>query len=139
MRGLTGTNSLPVASTRRFRVEDSTTIKQEVSDSNNYHRTSSGVLIKPDDIRGRSAHRDNDEVPKKRKRGNRWGDSAASNAVANLVGLPTAIFTHMTSEQLEAYSIHVRISEITQKLKINDIVPSERLRYVHTLTSPHDP
>jgi splicing factor 1 len=129
MRGLTGTNSVPVASTRRFRDEGSTTTtKQDMSDSSNYHHTSSGALMNPDDTRGRPAHRDTDEVLKKRKRGNRWGDSAASNAVANLVGLPTAILTHMTSEQLEAYSIHVRISEITQKLKINDIVPSERLR-----------
>jgi splicing factor 1 len=64
---------------------------------------------------------------RKRKKGNRWGDEG-TNSVAGLVGLPTAILTSMTSEQLDAYAAHLRIEEITQKLKINDIIP--RIRYI---------
>jgi splicing factor 1 len=47
------------------------------------------------------------------------------------MGLPTAIFATMTSEQLEAYALHLRIEEISQKLRINDVVPAEGDRYVH--------
>jgi len=46
------------------------------------------------------------------------------------MGLPTAIVANMTSEQLEAYTLHLRIEEITQKLKINDVVPADGDRYV---------
>ena len=41
------------------------------------------------------------------------------------MGLPTAIMANMTSEQLEAYTLHLRIEEITQKLKIDDVVPAD--------------
>ncbi len=46
------------------------------------------------------------------------------------MGLPTAIVASMTSEQLEAYTLHLRIEEITQKLKIDDVVPADGDRYV---------
>ena len=62
--------------------------------------------------------------PRRRKKRNRWGD-AADNKAAGLMGLPTAILANMTSEQLDAYTLHLRIEEITQKLKIDDVVPSE--------------
>ena len=45
------------------------------------------------------------------------------------MGLPTAIVANMTSEQLEAYTLHLRIEEITQKLKIDDVVPADGDRY----------
>lgn len=48
------------------------------------------------------------------------------------MGLPTAIYSAMTTEQLDAYTLHLRIEEITQKLKINDVVPSDGDRYVST-------
>ncbi|KAI1375125.1 hypothetical protein F4677DRAFT_141207 [Hypoxylon crocopeplum] len=41
------------------------------------------------------------------------------------MGLPTAIVANMTSEQLEAYTLHLRIEEISQKLRINDVVPAD--------------
>ena len=41
------------------------------------------------------------------------------------MGLPTAIVANMTSEQLEAYTLHLRIEEISQKLRIDDVVPAE--------------
>ncbi|CAK7263574.1 Branchpoint-bridging protein [Sporothrix epigloea] len=62
--------------------------------------------------------------PRQRKKRNRWGD-ASDNKAAGLMGLPTAIMANMTSEQLEAYTLHLRIEEITQKLKIDDVVPAD--------------
>ena len=61
---------------------------------------------------------------RRRKKRNRWGD-ATENKAAGLMGLPTAIMANMTSEQLEAYTLHLRIEEISQKLKIDDVVPAD--------------
>jgi splicing factor 1 len=61
---------------------------------------------------------------KRRKRRNRWGD-AQENKAAGLMGLPTAIMANMTNEQLEAYTLHLRIEEISQKLRINDVIPGD--------------
>lgn len=72
--------------------------------------------------------------PRRRKKRNRWGE-ATENKAAGLMGLPTAIVADMTSEQLEAYTLHLRIEEITQKLKIDDVVPADGDRYV-TLAPP---
>lgn len=66
---------------------------------------------------------------KKRKKRNRWGD-AQENKAAGLMGLPTLIMANMTNEQLEAYTLHLRIEEISQKLRINDVVPADGDRYV---------
>ncbi len=66
--------------------------------------------------------------PRVRKKRNRWGD-ASENKAAGLMGLPTAIYSAMTTEQLDAYTLHLRIEEITQKLKINDVVPADGDRY----------
>lgn len=62
--------------------------------------------------------------PRRRKKRNRWGD-ASENKAAGLMGLPTAITANMTSEQLEAYTLHLRIEEISQKLRIDDVVPAD--------------
>ena len=61
---------------------------------------------------------------KRRKKRNRWGD-AQENKAAGLMGLPTMIMANMTTEQLEAYTLHLRIEEISQKLRINDVVPAD--------------
>lgn len=65
---------------------------------------------------------------RRRKKRNRWGD-ATDNKAAGLMGLPTMIQANMTSEQLEAYTLHLRIEEISQKLRINDVVPADGDRY----------
>jgi splicing factor 1 len=62
--------------------------------------------------------------PRQRKKRNRWGD-AEENKAAGLMGLPTMIMANMTNEQLEAYTLHLRIEEISQKLRINDVVPAD--------------
>lgn len=66
---------------------------------------------------------------RRRKKRNRWGD-ASENKAGNLMSLPTMIKANMTSEQLEAYTLHLRIQEISEKLRINDVVPAEGDRYV---------
>ena len=45
------------------------------------------------------------------------------------MNLPTAVLGNMTSEQLDAYTLHLRIEEISQKLRINDVVPADGDRY----------
>ena len=40
------------------------------------------------------------------------------------------IMANFTNEQLEAYTLHLRIEEISQKLRINDVVPADGDRYV---------
>lgn len=65
-----------------------------------------------------------DDGVKRRKKRNRWGEQA-DNKAAGLMNLPTMISANMTSEQLEAYTLHLRIEEISQKLRINDVVPAD--------------
>ena len=60
----------------------------------------------------------------KRKKRSRWGDTQ-ENKAAGLMGLPTLIMANFTNEQLEAYTLHLRIEEISQKLRINDVVPAD--------------
>jgi splicing factor 1 len=48
------------------------------------------------------------------------------------MGLPTAIQSAMTAEQLDAYVLHLRIEEISQKLRINDVVPGDDDRWVQS-------
>lgn len=78
--------------------------------------------------RGRSPERKEPELnpdgTKKRRKRNRWGE-AADNKAAGLMNLPTAITAPMTAEQLDAYVTHLRIEEISQKLRINDVVPAD--------------
>lgn len=83
--------------------------------------------------RGRSPERKEPELnpdgTKKRRKRNRWGD-AADNKAAGLMNLPTAITAPMTAEQLDAYVTHLRVEEISQKLRINDVVPADGDRSV---------
>src|SRR5271170_7063854 len=54
--------------------------------------------------------------------------SAEENRIQNLLGMPTALTSHMTPEQIDAYALQLRIQEITEKLYINDVVPTYRER-----------
>ncbi|KAK4548636.1 hypothetical protein LTR36_009547 [Oleoguttula mirabilis] len=78
--------------------------------------------------RGRSPERKEPELnpdgTKKRRKKNRWGD-VSENKAAGLMNLPTAITAPMTAEQLDAYVTHLRVEEISQKLRINDVVPAD--------------
>ncbi|CAJ2508140.1 Uu.00g093260.m01.CDS01 [Anthostomella pinea] len=118
-QGITGSNNIPLGK-RRFGGEDELDVKQEAS--NDGFGFSNGDR---DLKRGRSPEpRTDADGPRRRKKRNRWGD-ASENKAAGLMGLPTAIVANMTSEQLEAYTLHLRIEEISQKLRIDDVVPAD--------------
>lgn len=143
-QGITGSNNIPLGK-RRFggdAEEDGVIVNNGSASPNGF---SNGDL---DVKRGRSPERTllslsrsamplcancftgtEHDGPRRRKKRNRWGD-ATENKAAGLMGLPTAIVADMTTEQLEAYTLHLRIEEITQKLKIDDVVPADGDRYV---------
>ncbi|KAK2601618.1 Branchpoint-bridging protein [Conoideocrella luteorostrata] len=104
-QGITGSNNIPLGK-RRFGGDE-----EEVE----HHEVQRGRDPEP---RGEA------DGPRRRKKRNRWGD-ASENKAAGLMGLPTAIMSNMTSEQLEAYTLHLRIEEISQKLRIDDVVPAD--------------
>lgn len=133
-QGITGSNNIPLGK-RRFGGESNEPEPQHDSFSNGgdrelkrgrspepraYTRASQVAwALVTDPQPGTDA-----DGPRRRKKRNRWGD-AAENKAAGLMGLPTAIVANMTSEQLEAYTLHLRIEEISQKLKIDDVVPAD--------------
>ncbi|KAL1841929.1 hypothetical protein VTJ49DRAFT_6320 [Mycothermus thermophilus] len=122
-QGITGSNNIPLGK-RRFGTDADDAPKNGTdSTTNNSISNSPNGDIK----RGRSPERSEVDGMKRRRKRHRWGD-ATENKAAGLMGLPTAILADMTSEQLEAYTLHLRIEEITQKLKINDVVPAEKDR-----------
>ncbi|KAI0119921.1 hypothetical protein GGR51DRAFT_1787 [Nemania sp. FL0031] len=115
-QGITGSNNIPLGTRRRFGGEpDGTEAGRDGLDG-----VSNGDRDR-DLKRGRSPEPNG---PRRRKKRNRWGD-ASENKAAGLMGLPTAIVANMTSEQLEAYTLHLRIEEISQKLRIDDVVPAD--------------
>lgn len=66
-----------------------------------------------------------DRPERGRRKRNRWGAAAEENKIANLINLPVALGGLMTQEQQEAYALHLRIEEISQKLRISDVVPRD--------------
>lgn len=119
-QGITGSNNIPLGK-RRFGGDEEPAGEHDAK-------------------RGRDpVPRSEADGPRQRKKRNRWGD-ASENKAAGLMGLPTAIMSNMTSEQLEAYTLHLRIEEISQKLRIDDVVPADGDRYVpksrHTILIP---
>ncbi|KAF5714013.1 hypothetical protein FMUND_7678 [Fusarium mundagurra] len=109
-QGITGSNNIPLGK-RRFGDEE--------------EEFNGNAGVDRDLKRGRDPEpRGESDGPRRRKKRNRWGD-ASENKAAGLMGLPTAILSNMTSEQLEAYTLHLRIEEISQKLRIDDVVPAD--------------
>jgi splicing factor 1 len=133
-QGITGSNNIPLGKSRRF---GGTADSDGGSTPQRGDREASQSALSDRDHdrerelkRGRSPERApaepllNEDGSRRRKRRNRWGD-ASDNKAANLMNLATAVTATMTSEQLEAYTVHLRIEEITQKLKIDDVVPAD--------------
>lgn len=137
-QGITGSNNIPLGTRRRFGGDDT------ADDAGEYNPAAPATGMS-ELKRGRSptrgeSHRQPNLPPtltgstvdadgkRSRKKRNRWGD-ASDNKAAGLMGLTTAIYAKMTTEQLDAYTLHLRIEEITQKLKINDVVPADGDRY----------
>ena len=156
-QGITGSNNIPLGARRRFGGGDSA----PPPDDGGYNPSQPQAWPADGNYkRGRSPERSNvtcscshkdpanlstaevvADGERRRKKRNRWGD-AAENKAAGLMGLPTMIKANMTTEQLEAYTLHLRIQEISEKLRINDVVPADGDRYVpeyptqHPLDSP---
>ena len=140
-QGITGSNNIPLGNRRRFGAGDS----DPSIDDGNYNPPQSSTGLSDGYKRGRSperreCHGSNQHASvqrtnilqaepveageRRRKKRNRWGD-ASENKAAGLMGLPTMIKANMTNEQLEAYTLHLRIQEISEKLRINDVVPAD--------------
>ncbi|KAI4188165.1 MAG: hypothetical protein LQ346_005378 [Caloplaca aetnensis] len=122
-QGITGSNNIPLGARRRFGGGDAS----PPADDGGYNPSQpSAGLADGGYKRGRSPEprEPTDLGEKRRKKRNRWGD-AAENKAAGLMGLPTMIKANMTNEQLEAYTLHLRIQEISEKLRINDVVPAD--------------
>ena len=139
-QGITGSNNIPLGNRRRLpgdgfsHLDDGgynpSPAPTGFSDSGNYKRGRSPVRGKYP-THNHMKHLTNFSVDessidgnRRRKKRNRWGD-ATENKAAGLMGLTTAITANMTSEQLEAYALHLRIEEISQKLRIDDVVPAD--------------
>ncbi|KAL8969766.1 MAG: hypothetical protein Q9183_001838 [Haloplaca sp. 2 TL-2023] len=123
-QGITGSNNVPLGDRRRRMGGGDPA--PSVDDGGYNPNQSPAAFADGGYKRGRSPERaaplENGE--KRRKKRNRWGD-AAENKAAGLMGLPTMIKANMTNEQLEAYTLHLRIQEISEKLRINDVVPAD--------------
>ncbi|KAI7210500.1 Branchpoint-bridging [Hortaea werneckii] len=124
--GQTGANTIPLGSRRRFGGDDAgpppgppqgelPPIEMIPTSKIELKRGRSPVRTEPEL---------NPDGTKKRRKRNRWGE-ASDNKAAGLMNLPTAITAPMTAEQLDAYVTHLRIEEISQKLRINDVVPAD--------------
>ena len=144
-QGITGSNNIPLGARRRFGGSDSA----PPPDDGGYNPSQPQAGLSDGNYkRGRSPERSKiahsyrhkkqadalaaeaaADGERRRKKRNRWGD-AAENKAAGLMGLPTMIKANMTTEQLEAYTLHLRIQEISEKLRINDVVPADGDRYV---------
>ncbi|KAJ5551036.1 hypothetical protein N7461_005734 [Penicillium sp. DV-2018c] len=120
-QGVTGSNNIPLGR-RRMGGEDGVEESYSAAPSMPSSMGADGPK------RGRSPARAEPMLDadgsKRRKKRNRWGDQQ-ENKAAGLMGLPTMIMANFTSEQLEAYTLHLRIEEISQKLRINDVVPAD--------------
>jgi hypothetical protein len=113
--GSTGSNNIPLGTRRRPGEAPSSTPDFAPSHEGKRGRSPEPVPKEPEL---------NPDGTKKRRKRNRWGD-ASDNKAAGLMNLPTAITAPMTAEQLDAYVTHLRIEEISQKLRINDVVPAD--------------
>jgi splicing factor 1 len=130
-RGSTGANNIPLGNRRRFGGEGET--PEGASPQPELKRgRSPGMLSSPSHSGDHHSH--HTERAERRKKRNRWGN-VDENKAAGLMGLPTAIKAPMTAEQIDAYVLHLRIEEISQKLRINDVVPGDADRYVNSLLS----
>ena len=143
-QGVTGSNNIPLGTRRRFGNRDDAPPEDSYGQSTNGYGDP-GLKRGRSPVKGMCALSElliiNSYIAaepladgeRRRKKRNRWGD-AAENKAAGLMGLPTMIKANMTTEQLEAYTLHLRIQEISEKLRINDVVPADGDRSVNVFT-----
>ena len=138
-QGITGSNNIPLGTKRRFGGDDNnpdggynpSDPSNGLADLKRGRSPTRGIFARPCLLllRTNKSAELNPDGSKRRKKKNRWGD-ASDNKVAGLMGLTTKIEGAMTAEQLEVYVLNLRIEEITQKLRIGEIVPADGNRFV---------
>ncbi|KAJ9620541.1 Branchpoint-bridging protein [Taxawa tesnikishii (nom. ined.)] len=101
-QGITGSNNIPLGNRRRFGGDTESPAAED------------DAYTAPQEGYGDSEEEEAQPM-----------GEATENKAAGLMNLPTAVLGNMTSEQLDAYTLHLRIEEISQKLRINDVVPAE--------------
>ena len=114
---ITGTNNIPLGP------------RKQLGDENDRSESPAELTNLPNIPAGPIKMEDRDGA-RSRKRKNRWGPESSykENKILGLMGMATALTNIMTPEQIEAYALQLRIEEITQKMKINDVVPPNRER-----------
>ncbi|KAL2312406.1 Branchpoint-bridging protein [Schizosaccharomyces pombe] len=123
--GSTGSNNTPLGRRRFDEKPDSLPPLPDANGMSNGYRDSyksnSRMDHRPDgyhDGRGRRAYRKH-----------YWGHpTPIEEMLPSQMELETAVKSCMTMEQLELYSLNVRLEEITQKLRTGDVVPHHRER-----------
>jgi splicing factor 1 len=138
-QGSTGSNNIPLGNRRRFggdaspqQDDDGYSPNKPALSENGYNKRGrspvrceySSCSFQRNPVNHLTAEQPSGDGERRRKKRNRWGD-VTENKAAGLMGLPTAITANMTSEQLEAYTLHLRIEEISQKLRIDDVIPAD--------------
>ncbi|KAG0045150.1 hypothetical protein BGZ83_009596 [Gryganskiella cystojenkinii] len=93
------------------------------SDQSRFDRPASSQSPKPTDSTSVNQEEGGDEPRKKRR--SRW---AAEEEKVTIPGMPTALPTNMSEEQLEMFLLHTRLEEITRKLRTGDVLPLDRAR-----------
>jgi splicing factor 1 len=130
MRRITGTNNTPLGP-RRFGKATKQADTNTTNSTNTINTTNTTDalpatnvalvplgFVKTEEREGRS-----------HQRKQRWGrETAKDNKILNILGMETALTAPMTTEQVDAYALNLRIKEITQKLYLNDIIPNRRER-----------
>ena len=53
----------------------------------------------------------------------RWGPR---NEKINIPGLPTALPPNLTKDQIDSYVVHLRVEELSRKLRMGNYVPREK-------------
>lgn len=102
MIGRTGTNNIPLGKVR---------IPENEAES-----------------RGRTETRVQPLKANQKSKSDRWGIPYSENRAAEKTRLPVFVTGLMTPEQIEAYALHFRMEEVTQRLRMDDVVPPEKDR-----------
>ncbi|KAJ1960231.1 hypothetical protein IWQ62_004306 [Dispira parvispora] len=88
--------------------------------------SSKPILIQLPNDDGTTKHAlENQEGEPKRRKRSRWGDTGSATVAP---GLPTAITSNMSKDQIDLYALHVRIQEIGRKLRLGNYVPPDSER-----------
>ncbi|KAF9429335.1 hypothetical protein BGZ76_001446 [Entomortierella beljakovae] len=136
--GKTGSNNTPLGTRKRnlgevggshdsYDQPPSRGRSADISDrgsNSSLHSPTSSSFSSRHEVVAPGSRRDADDEPR-RKRKSRW---AAEEEKVTIPGMPTALPTNMTEEQLGMYLLHTRLEEISKKLKNGDVLPTDRER-----------